>query len=187
MEYASLFETGFGRGVVIASARGVCAVVLPDSDGVSPAEQAALSGAATSPLTERVAGMLESYFKGECQDFADIPVDLRRLSPFRARILSLVREIPCGEVRSYGEVAAIAGVPRAARAVGGAMASNPVPIIIPCHRVIAANGNLTGFTAPGGMAVKKILLQMEGVEFKGGQVRRKTDCYKQDKVGIKSN
>jgi len=64
----------------------------------------------------------------------------------------------------------------------GTMGSNPVPIIIPCHRVVAANGNLTGFTAPGGLTIKKILLQLERIEFKGERVRVKNDSYKQEKL-----
>jgi methylated-DNA-[protein]-cysteine S-methyltransferase len=111
--------------------------------------------------------MLMQYFKGKRQQFDNIPVDLNLSGTFRLHVLELIRSIPFGVVKSYGEVAHLAGSPGAARAVGGAMASNPVPIIIPCHRVIAANGSLTGFSAPGGIKIKKYLLQMEGIEFKG--------------------
>jgi methylated-DNA-[protein]-cysteine S-methyltransferase len=111
--------------------------------------------------------MLMQYFKGEQQQFEIIPVDLDSMSEFRRRVLDLIRSIPFGVVKSYAGVARMVGSPGAARAVGGALASNSVPIIIPCHRVIAANGRLTGFTAPGGLEMKKYLLQMEHVEFKG--------------------
>jgi methylated-DNA-[protein]-cysteine S-methyltransferase len=94
-------------------------------------------------------------------------VDLSLLTEFRKRILMLIRAIPYGEVRSYCDVAVLAGLPRAARAVGGAMAANPVPVIIPCHRIVAGNGRLTGYSAIGGLKMKDILLRMEGVEFKG--------------------
>ena len=94
-------------------------------------------------------------------------MDLCEVTPFRARILTLIRAIEQGEVISYGEVAAMAGAPRAARAIGGAMAANPVPIIIPCHRIVAGNGSLTGFSAAGGISVKNKLLRMEGIEFTG--------------------
>ncbi|MBI2353634.1 MAG: methylated-DNA--[protein]-cysteine S-methyltransferase [Deltaproteobacteria bacterium] len=182
MEFVSLFETELGIGAVVASERGIRSVVLPGCDEVCPGGQPAAPLGVPSPLTERVARMLESYFKGERQDFEAIPVDLDELTAFRARILLLIRAIPFGEVRSYGEVAALAGAPRAVRAVGGAMASNPAPIVIPCHRVVAANGGLTGFTAPGGLPVKKLLLHMEGVEFKGERVRLKNEVYKQEKL-----
>jgi methylated-DNA-[protein]-cysteine S-methyltransferase len=167
-----------GIGAVVASEKGICRVLLPGA-----AE--AVSGRVKSALTARVAEMLTSYYKGVQQDFDDIPVDLGALTEFRARILLLVRKIPFGEIKTYGEVAAMASVPRAARAIGGALASNPVPIVIPCHRVVAADGKLTGFTAPGGLSVKKILLQMEGVEFKGERASRKIDGYKQGNIGMK--
>jgi methylated-DNA-[protein]-cysteine S-methyltransferase len=173
MVYVSMFETKFGIGAVMATERGVCKVVLPDAGSGYPGHDIGLSGIEASPLTEQVAGMLKSYFAGEQQDFDDVPVDLGNLTEYRKRILLLIRAIPSGEVRSYGEVAAMSGDSRAARAIGGAMASNPVPVIIPCHRVVAGNGKLTGFTAPGGLAVKKILLMMEGVEFKGEVVNQK--------------
>jgi methylated-DNA-[protein]-cysteine S-methyltransferase len=185
MEYVSMFDTKLGAGAVIASEIGICRVMLPGPGEVLTPERTAPSSGASSPLTERAAGMLKSYFKGERQNFADIPVDLASLSAFRARILLLIRSIPDGEVRSYGEVAAMVGMAGAARAIGGALAANPVPIIIPCHRVVAANGNLTGYTAPGGVAVKKLLLQMEHVEFKGEGVYMKNQSYKQGKIGMK--
>jgi methylated-DNA-[protein]-cysteine S-methyltransferase len=187
MEQVSLFETAFGAGAVVASEKGICRVLLPGEGAVQSYERIAASNPVPSGLTERAALKLTSYFKGEQQTFDDLPVDLRGLSSFRARILHLIRAIPYGAVRSYGEVAAMAGVPGAARAIGGAMASNPVPIIIPCHRVVAANGRLTGYSAPGGVAVKKILLQMEHVEFKGEGVRLEHESYKQGKIGMKIN
>lgn len=167
MEYVSLFETALGVGAVVASEQGVSRVYVPH-DGIADAlVRDGLDKMPTSELTERVAQMLMQYFKGERQPFESIPVDINMSGAFRRQILELIRSIPFGMVKSYGEVAGQAGSPGAARAVGGAMASNPVPIIIPCHRVIAANGRLTGYTAPGGLKIKKILLQMEGVEFKG--------------------
>jgi methylated-DNA-[protein]-cysteine S-methyltransferase len=185
MEFVSRFETELGAGVVISSEKGIRRVVLPSNDGMRPQGEIVPSGGVTSPLSERAARMLENYFKGISQNFVELPVDLGEFPPFRARILMLIRSIPHGEVKTYGEVAAMAAVPGAARAIGGAMASNPVPIIIPCHRVVGVNGKLTGFTAPGGLTVKKYLLRLEGVEFKGERVRRKIDGYKQEKLGMK--
>lgn len=187
MEYVSMFDTRLGVGAVIASEKGICRVLLPDYGEARLRERIAPSSGASSPFTVLAAGMLASYFKGEQQSFDDVPVDLTGLSAFRARILLLIRSIPYGEVRSYGEVAAMAAIPRAARAIGGAMAANPVPVIIPCHRVVAANGELTGYTAPGGVPVKKILLLMERVEFKGEVVCLKNESYKQVKIGMKKN
>jgi methylated-DNA-[protein]-cysteine S-methyltransferase len=165
MEYLSRFETRLGPGAVRASDRGVNGVYLPHAGSIHDLDRDELAGMPPSPLTERAAGMLQRYFRGERQPFEDIPVDLAVNGTFRRRILELVRVIPFGEVRSYGEVAVMAGSSGAARAVGGAMAANPVPVIIPCHRVVAGDGRLTGFTAPGGIPLKKFLLQLEGAEF----------------------
>lgn len=167
MASVSLFETVLGVGAVVASEQGVSRVYLPHDGIVDSLDRDGLGGLSPSALTERVSGMLTEYFAGERQQFEIIPVDIVLTGEFRRYVLGMIRAIPFGVVKSYGEVACLAGSPRAARAVGGAMASNPVPIIIPCHRVIAANGRLTGYSAPGGLKIKKYLLQMEGIEFKG--------------------
>jgi methylated-DNA-[protein]-cysteine S-methyltransferase len=167
MEYVSIFETELGMGAVVASELGIRRVFLPQENATGAFIYAGLDRMTSSALTERVSGMLIKYFKGEQQLFELLPVDITLNGTFRRQVLELIRSIPFGAVRSYGEVAQLAGSPGAARAVGGAMAANPVPIVIPCHRVIATSGRLTGFSAPGGLKLKKILLQMEGVEFKG--------------------
>jgi methylated-DNA-[protein]-cysteine S-methyltransferase len=167
MEYLSLFETSLGTGAVVASETGIRRVHLPHAGTPGIHFHGGLDMIPPSELTERVSRMLVKYFKGERQQFDSVPVDMDLRGEFRVHILTLIRSIPFGEVRSYGEVARLADSPGAARAVGGAMASNPVPVIIPCHRVVAGNGRLTGFTAPGGLEMKKYLLLMEGVEFKG--------------------
>lgn len=167
MEYVSLFDTALGTGAVVASERGVRRVYLPHDSTCDLIVRDGFGSVPPSELTEQVSRMLMLYFKGERQLFDTTPVDLALSGKFRVFVLGLIRSIPFGVVKSYGEVACLAGSPKAARAVGAAMASNPVPIIIPCHRVIAGSGRLTGFTAPGGLGMKKFLLQMEGVEFKG--------------------
>lgn len=168
MKYLSLYETELGIGAVVASEEGVSCVILPHAATSVPLiAQARMSARESSALTDQAALMLKCYFRGEPQVFNSIPVDLYNLTEFRKRILLLIRAIPYGEVRSYYDVAVMAGVPRAARAIGGAMAANPVPIIIPCHRIIANSGRLTGYSALGGLNMKKMLLKMEGVEFKG--------------------
>ena len=173
VNYISLYETEMGIGAVVASEQGVTGVILPHAASKSLIAQARQSAKASSRLTDQAALMLMSYFRGEPQAFDTIPVDLSSLTEFRKRILLLIRAIPCGQVRSYCEVAGMAGVPRAARAIGGALAANPVPVIIPCHRIVAGNGRLTGYSALGGVKMKEILLRMEGVEFKGEVVCKK--------------
>jgi methylated-DNA-[protein]-cysteine S-methyltransferase len=167
MNYVSLFETRLGVGVVQAGDRGVCRVHLPTE---ADSYRREFRDVPPSELTQRAAEMLKRYFKGERQTFNDLPVDLSVVTPFRRRILELIRSIPFGEVWTYGQVAGLAGAPGAARAVGGAMACNPLPVIIPCHRVIAGDGKLTGFSAPGGIACKEYLLRMEDVEFIGQRI-----------------
>jgi methylated-DNA-[protein]-cysteine S-methyltransferase len=170
MEFVSTFKTGLGMGAVMATELGVCRVYLPHDCTRRSLIRDGLDRMSPSELTERVSSMLMQYFKGEQQQFEIIPVAIEMPGEFRKRVLGLIRTIPAGTVKSYGEVACLVGSPGAARAVGGAVASNPVPIIIPCHRVISRNGNLTGFTAPGGLVMKKYLLQMEGIEFKGEHI-----------------
>jgi len=103
---------------------------------------------------------LRRYFAGERVDF-DVPLDLHSHTPFRRRVWEVARRIPHGQTRSYSWVAQEIGAPKAYRAVGSALAANPVPIIIPCHRVLRSDGSLGGFG--GGLALKQRLLEMEAV------------------------
>lgn len=165
--YVSNFMTGFGSGVVYATDQGVVKVEIPDLSRHETAHQQILPKLLPSEITVRTAQMLQRYFNGERIDFSDIPVVLDGMTPFRHKILDVTRRLTYGEICTYGRIACECGSPRAARAVGGALASNPVPIIIPCHRVVASDGRLTGFSAPGGESTKMALLKMEGVEFEG--------------------
>jgi O-6-methylguanine DNA methyltransferase len=108
-----------------------------------------------------VFAQLAEYFAGERRAF-DVPVDLAGLTPFQREVLSATRAIPFGEVRTYGKVAALIGRPRASRAVGRALSQNPIAVIVPCHRVIASDGSLRGYTGAGGIATKRFLLELEG-------------------------
>jgi methylated-DNA-[protein]-cysteine S-methyltransferase len=110
----------------------------------------------TSPLVER----LQAYFAGEDVSFADVPVDLEQETPFLERCALALREIPRGEVVTYGELAALAGAPGAARAAGSFCARNRLGLFVPCHRVVAANG--LGSYGSYGLAYKRRLLRLEG-------------------------
>jgi methylated-DNA-[protein]-cysteine S-methyltransferase len=103
---------------------------------------------------------LLDYFSGELRRFS-IPLDLTSVTEFQRRVLSAIAKIPAGTVRSYGQVAAAIGKPKAARAVGQALGSNPVPIVLPCHRVVASDGSLGGYA--GGLDRKRQLLALEGI------------------------
>lgn len=102
---------------------------------------------------------LDEYFAGRRRAF-QLTLDLRLLSDFTRRVLDATAEIPYGEVATYKEVAAAAGSPRGSRAAGNALGSNPLPIVLPCHRVLHSGGGLGGYT--GGLARKRVLLAIEG-------------------------
>lgn len=107
---------------------------------------------------------LQQFTLGESQSFADCRLDLTGRTPFQQRVIAAVRRIEFGSTQSYGEVAAAAGAPRAARAVGTVMASNRTPILVPCHRVIASGGRLGGFSAPNGVNLKRRMLEIEDIQ-----------------------
>ncbi|MEI7832688.1 MAG: MGMT family protein [bacterium] len=117
-------------------------------------------GPAGAPLEEPYASALRGYLAGQPIPL-ELPVDLSSMPAFTRRVLLACREIPFGTTVSYGELATIIGKPKAARAVGQALGRNPIPVIIPCHRVIGHNGSLTGFG--GGLEWKRKLLEHEGI------------------------
>ena len=110
------------------------------------------------PLLER----LVRYAEGEQDDFLDVPLLVSDRTSFQHRVIVACRAIPWGETRTYGELARVAGSPKSARAVGQVMATNRVPLVVPCHRVVAAGGRMGGFSAPQGVAMKRRLLELEG-------------------------
>ncbi len=119
--------------------------------------QEAQEGLWNRPLVRR----LEAYAAGEPVDFTDIEIDSGPVSQFRRRVILHCRRIGYGKTLSYGQLAAHAGSPRAARAVGSCMAVNRIPLIVPCHRVLPASGYPGAFSAPGGSRTKQRLLAME--------------------------
>jgi methylated-DNA-[protein]-cysteine S-methyltransferase len=110
-----------------------------------------------APL-DNVRRELDEYFEGRRRDF-DLPIDLR-VAPFHEAVLHELAQVPYGQVDTYGHLAKLVGRPKAARAVGTVMNRNPIPIVLPCHRIIGANGSLTGYG--GGLPVKRRLLELEG-------------------------
>jgi O-6-methylguanine DNA methyltransferase len=108
-----------------------------------------------------LADRLRQYFDGARDSFADVAIDIEDATPFQRAVVAALRRVPFGEVVSYGELAALAGYPNAQRAAGSVCAHNHWPIVVPCHRVVAANG--IGGYGPSGVAVKRRLLEHEGV------------------------
>lgn len=111
--------------------------------------------------TAAARGELREYLDGHRRTFT-LPVDLRHVTPFQRSVLQAARSIPPGEVATYGQIGRRIGRPRAARAIGQALGSNPVPIVVPCHRVLAADGSLGGYSGRGGVRTKRRLLELEG-------------------------
>ena len=120
------------------------------------------SGQGRPPETlARALSQLKEYLQGQRERF-ELEIDWRGLAPFSLRALQAAAQIPYGQVRSYAQVAELMGSPSASRAVGGAMAANPIPIVVPCHRVVGSDGKLHGYAAPHGIETKAFLLRLEG-------------------------
>jgi methylated-DNA-[protein]-cysteine S-methyltransferase len=110
---------------------------------------------------DEFARRLNAYADGNPDNFLDVPLDLGKLTDFQRRALEQCRRIAYGQTLTYLQLAARAGCPGAARAAGSVMARNKIPLVIPCHRVIASNGSLGGYSGPNGLAMKKRLLEIE--------------------------
>ena len=117
---------------------------------------------APPPYIAELIAKIRRHLQGEPKDFREVPVDLDGAAPFARQVYKAARQIPPGETRTYGEIAKALGQPAAARDVGEALSKNPIPLIIPCHRVSAAGGKSGGFSAHGGRATKARLLALEG-------------------------
>lgn len=116
-----------------------------------------------SPATGDIIDKIKRYCSGEKIIFDKYAVDWSLLTPFQRKVLKATMKVPYGTVETYGGLAKKAGCPSASRAVGGALARNPFPLVIPCHRIVKGNGSLGGFSAGGGIALKERLLKLEGV------------------------
>jgi methylated-DNA-[protein]-cysteine S-methyltransferase len=154
-----LFETAIGTCGVSWSDAGITGVALPRERRLSGSGLEASSGAPDG-VRAAIAAMV-MLLDGQRSDLRAVELDERGLDEFRRRVYAATREIGPGTTATYGEVARAIGEPGAARAVGAALAQNPFPIIVPCHRILAATGALHGFSAPGGIATKRRMLEIE--------------------------
>jgi len=116
---------------------------------------------ASRQFVAKLSKRLQAYASGAYDDFLDVELDGSHLSPFAIGVIEAARRIPIGETRTYGQLAAAVGRPRAARAVGRVMSQNRTPLVMPCHRVVGNGGKLCGFSAVDGLRMKKRLLQLE--------------------------
>ena len=160
MEY-HVFKTKEGWVATLGSANGLVSIALPRSSAQAALDSlcGGIEQAAASPERFRdLAKRLQDYFSGHKVSFPD-ELDLSSATPFQQAVWQAARQIPYGETRSYGWLAEKAGRPGAARAVGQALSRNPLPVIVPCHRVIAGDGSLGGFS--DGLEMKRRLLRLE--------------------------
>ena len=162
------FDTELGTCAVQWSPVGIVGVELPSR---LTRELRPLGDDVAMPAFVRVAidGMA-AVLTGEPRDLREIPLDDERIDPFRRQVYAATRSISPGTTATYGQIARAIGYPEGARDVGAALSRNPFPIVVPCHRVIAANGALTGFSAAGGLETKRRMLELEGAPGFGQQV-----------------
>jgi len=150
-------ETPVGNLFVAATDRGLCRISY-SAEGMEDTLARTFGVRVLRAPLDDVRRELDEYFDGHRREF-DLPLDLR-VAPFHEDVLRELALVPYGHTQTYGELAARVGRPRAARAVGTVMNRNPIPIVLPCHRIIGANGSLTGYG--GGLDAKRTLLQLEG-------------------------
>lgn len=166
----SVFSTNVGPVGMAWTPRGVCRLILGLAD--APATASEMKDACPDlsevkrvpPEVAVTRDRVKGLFRGKADDLLDIPVDLSGSSEFSRKVLRSLRRVKPGSAVTYGQLAAKAGKPGAARAIGRIMGANPVPVIVPCHRCMGADGSLTGFSTAGGTALKARLLFIEGYE-----------------------
>ena len=162
----ALFETVIGVCGIAWTEHGVRGVQLPEPNAATARARLLrrVAGAREHPPVEMVQPTIDgiaALLAGGPSDLSDVLLDLHGIPAFHRRVYALTRQIPAGRTASYGEIATQLGEPGTARAVGEALGRNPVPLIVPCHRVLAAGGKFGGFSARGGVATKMRLLAIE--------------------------
>lgn len=159
--YWDTMESPIGRIFVVVNASGALTRLTYGVSRLQFFEEIGGGEAWDQVAAAPILDQLAEYFSGERKAF-DIPIDLSGLTPFQRDVLHATQAIPYGEVCSYGDVAAAIGKPGAARAVGRALGQNPIGVVIPCHRVVASDGSLHGYSGAGGVETKRFLLELEG-------------------------
>ena len=169
----TVFPTAIGAVGLVWSRRGIAGIQIPGPDEAATRRTLLrrFPGAEEAPPPADIAGAIaaiRTLLAGERTDLSTLPLDLDGVPAFERRVYAVALTIPPGETLTYGEVASRLGDPALAREVGAALGRNPVPIVVPCHRVLAAGGRSGGFSAPGGIATKMKLLAIEDAA-PGGQ------------------
>lgn len=172
------FDCAWGMTELVFNENGILRLSLPMGEKEMKAfDETALLNEPGGANAIAAIRKIRLYFEAQALDFSDIKIDMTPYSAFAIEALMSVRRIAYASVRTYKDVARDIGNVRAARGVGSVLAKNRTPLIIPCHRVVAANGALTGFSATGGVFTKKKMLQMEGMVFdQDDHVKHETIC-----------
>ena len=167
----SFFPTAFGYCGIAWNETGLVGFQLPDPDDREMEQKFAArthtkAAAETRPeWVRRLVEHVQQHFEGKLYDFTETPIDWSRASEFQQAVYRQTQAIKPGYKKSYGEIARLLGLGNeAARAVGVALATNPWPLVVPCHRVVSANDKMTGFSGAGGIRTKTRLLTLEGAE-----------------------
>jgi methylated-DNA-[protein]-cysteine S-methyltransferase len=165
----AIFDTAIGACGIVWSARGICGVQLPEgSEATTRARvkrrHAGAVETAPPPDAQRAIDGIVALLRGEQRDLSFVAVDDSKIPDFNRKVYAIARAIPAGQTMSYGEIAQRLGDKTLARAVGQAMGENPTPVVMPCHRVLGANGKPGGFSATGGVVTKLQLLSIENAQ-----------------------
>ena len=168
----ALFETAIGCCGIVWSARGIAGVQLPERSAAATRRRLLRrfpQAREAPPPAEvgRAIADIVALLTGARRDLSQVTIDIGAVAEFHRRVYEVARRIPAGETLSYGEVAERLGDRNLAREVADALSQNPCPIIVPCHRILAAGGKPGGFSAPGGVATKLRLLTIEGAQPEG--------------------
>jgi len=163
----TLFDSPIGPCGLAWSGRGITGLQLPEKTADATRKRVqrrwpeAVEGKPPSGVRRAIERVLQ-LLKGEAADLADIPLDLEAAPEFHRKVYEVARTIPPGRTMTYGQIARRLGVPHESREVGQALGRNPVAIIVPCHRVLGADGKMGGFSANGGVSTKRRMLEIEG-------------------------
>jgi methylated-DNA-[protein]-cysteine S-methyltransferase len=167
-----VFETAIGWCAIAWSSSGIVGIRLPETDRAKARERisrrfADAEEARPPEGVEKAIKAIKALLTGEAADLSAVQLDMGQVPDFHRRVYDVARTIPPGETLTYGEIAARLGEPGDARDVGQALGRNPFPIVVPCHRVVAAGGKLGGFSASGGTRTKLKLLGIESAHQRG--------------------
>ena len=168
----TLFDTTIGRCGIAWGGRGILAVRLPEGDDAKTRARLlrrcpSAREMAPPPAVQRTIDDIVALLRGEAVDLSTVVIDMAGLPAFNRDVYAIARTIPPGATLTYGEIAARLGEPERARDVGQALGQNPIPVIVPCHRVVAAGRKAGGFSAPGGVTTKLRILAIEGAQVDG--------------------